>query len=196
MINTENDDVRNPEAMDTETVHTDTGQDNINDTENSEQEKTYSATEKQLRDELDKERTKVTDLEARLQRLQADFANFRRRSNQEKAELSNIVVQEFIKGLLPVVDNFERALLAEAGDGQAMKEGVQMIFNQLVEQLKKHGLQVIETSGKKFDPNFHQAVIRVEDSSKEDDYIEEELQKGYMVKDKVIRPSMVKVVSN
>lgn len=137
----------------------------------------------------------LADAQEQFKRLQADFVNFRRRSNQEKAEISNVMLQGFVKDMLPILDNFERAVAAE-GDDNALKEGVKMIFTQFNEVLVKNGLEVIKTEGEKFDPNFHQAVMRVEDAEKEDNTIDQELQKGYMVKGRVIRPAMVKVVSN
>ena len=132
----------------------------------------------------------------RMKRLQADFENFRRRTRQEKEELSNLVVQDFIKELLPMLDNFDRALAAEATDAAKFQQGVEMIYNQLTEILKNRGMELIETKDAKFDPNFHQAVMRVENPDLEDEAIAMELQKGYMVKGKVIRPSMVQVVAN
>ncbi|MBB5335380.1 nucleotide exchange factor GrpE [Pectinatus brassicae] len=137
----------------------------------------------------------LADAQEQFKRLQADFVNFRRRSNQEKAEISNVILQGFVKDMLPILDNFERAVAAE-GDDNALKEGVKMIFTQFNEVLVKNGLEVIKTEGEKFDPNFHQAVMRVEDAEKEDNTIDQELQKGYMVKGRVVRPAMVKVVSN
>ena len=98
--------------------------------------------------------------------------------------------------MLPLLDNFERALSAEGSDLDSFRAGVSMIYKQMQEALAKNGLEVIDTKDKKFDPNFHQAVMRVQDSEKEDDTIEQELQKGYMAKGRVIRPSMVQVVSN
>ncbi len=148
------------------------------------------------KDELEELKEKLAEDEERYKRLQADFENFRRRTRQEKEELSALVVQNFITELLPLVDNFERAMAAEATDVAAFQQGVDMIFNQLMEVLKNRGLKKIETKDAKFDPNFHQAVMRVENPELEDDTIVMELQKGYMVKDKVIRPSMVQVVSN
>lgn len=148
------------------------------------------------KDELEELKEKLAEDEERYKRLQADFENFRRRTRQEKEELSALVVQNFITELLPMVDNFERAMAAEATDVAAFQQGVDMIFNQLMEILKNRGLKKIETKDAKFDPNFHQAVMRVENPELEDDTIVMELQKGYMVKDKVIRPSMVQVVSN
>lgn len=132
----------------------------------------------------------------RMKRLQADFENFRRRTRQEKEELSSMVVQDFIKELLPMLDNFDRAMAAEATDAVKFQQGVEMIYNQLTDVLKNRGLELIDTKAAKFDPNFHQAVMRVENPELEDETIAMELQKGYMVKGKVIRPSMVQVVAN
>lgn len=132
----------------------------------------------------------------RLLRLQADFDNFRRRSAKEREEISAVVTQNFCKDMLPLLDNFERAMAAETKDVEAFQKGVEMIFTQFQEILKKNGLEHIEAIGQKFDPNFHQAVMRVEDPDKEDDTVAQEFQKGYMVKGRVIRPSMVQVVSN
>ena len=132
----------------------------------------------------------------RLKRLQADFENFRRRTSKEREEIGNVVTQELLKNLLPIVDNSDRAMATEQQDGEAFKKGVEMIYTQLGETLKNVGLEPIETEGQKFDPNFHQAVMRVENPDLDDDTIAQELQKGYIVKGKVIRPSMVQVVSN
>ena len=134
--------------------------------------------------------------EERVLRLQADFKNFRRRTGKEKEELSAVVTQGILKDMLPLLDNFERAMAAEKKDAEAFQKGVEMIYTQLQEVLKKNGLERIETQGQKFDPNYHQAVMRVQDEEHEDDDIAQELQKGYMVKGRVIRPSMVQVVAN
>ena len=143
----------------------------------------------------EKYEAELLEKENRYLRLQADFENFRRRTRQEKEELSALVTQNLLKDLLPFLDNFERALAAE-GDEGGLRSGVEMMYRQLVETLKKEGLQYIETKDKPFDPNFHQAVMRVEDDTKEDGVIAAELQKGYMVKGRVIRPSMVQVVGS
>lgn len=132
----------------------------------------------------------------KLKRLQADFDNFRRRTNKERVEIGDVVTQELLKSLLPIVDNFDRAMATEQQDGAAFQKGVEMIYTQLGETLKNAGLEYIDVAGKKFDPNFHQAVMRVENPDLEDDMIAQELQKGYMARGKVIRPSMVQVVSN
>ena len=138
----------------------------------------------------------LAEKDNKLQRLQADFENFRRRTNKERVEIGDVVTQELLKSLLPIVDNFDRAMATEQQDGAAFQKGVEMIYTQLGETLKNAGLEKIETECKKFDPNFHQAVMRVENPDLEDDTIAQELQKGYIVKGKVIRPSMVQVVSN
>ena len=144
----------------------------------------------------EKYEAELAEKDNRYLRLQADFENFRRRTRQEKEELAAVVTQNLLKDLLPFLDNFERALAAENSDAESLRAGVEMMYKQLVEALKKEGLEYIETKGKPFDPNFHQAVMRVEDAEKEDGEIVAELQKGYMVKGRVVRPSMVQVVGN
>lgn len=149
-----------------------------------------------LKGQVEKLTGDLQEKKDRLLRLQADFDNFRRRSAKEREEISAVVTQNFCKDMLPLLDNFERAMAAETKDVEAFQKGVEMIFTQFQEVLKKNGLEQIEAVGLKFDPNFHQAVMRVEDPEKEDDTVAQELQKGYMVKGRVIRPSMVQVVSN
>ena len=146
--------------------------------------------------ELEALKKQLAEGAERMKRLQADFENFRRRTRQEKEELSNMVVQDFIKELLPMLDNFDRAMAAEATDAAKFQQGVEMIYNQLTEILRNKGMELIDTKDAKFDPNFHQAVMRVENPDLEDEAIAMELQKGYMVKGKVIRPSMVQAVAN
>ena len=138
----------------------------------------------------------LAEKDAQMLRLRADFDNFRRRSAKEREELTAVVTQGILTDMLPLLDNFERALSAEGSDLDSFRAGVSMIYKQMTEALAKNGLEVIDTKDKKFDPNFHQAVMRVQDPEKEDDTIEQELQKGYMAKGRVIRPSMVQVVSN
>ncbi|MBR2216574.1 MAG: nucleotide exchange factor GrpE [Selenomonadaceae bacterium] len=138
----------------------------------------------------------LKETENALKRLRADFENYRRRTTKEKEEIGAVVNQEIIKEMLPLLDNFERALSTDGQNSEKFREGVEMICKQFVEILKKNGLEPIETQGAVFDPNFHQAVMRVENPDLADDTIAAELQKGYMVKGKVIRPSMVQVVAN
>jgi molecular chaperone GrpE len=149
-----------------------------------------------LKAELEQSQKDVSENADRVKRLQADFDNFRRRTRQEKEELSTFVVQGLIKDLLPLLDNLERAISVETADETSLREGVSMIYKQFFAALEKNGLESIKAVGEKFDPNFHQAIMRVEDADKEDDIVAEELQKGYSVHGRVIRPSMVKVVAN
>ena len=132
----------------------------------------------------------------RILRLQADFENFRRRTAKEKEELAAVITQNLLTDLLPLLDNFERAMAVEQTDGEAFQKGVEMIFTQLREVLDKHGLEGIEAEGQPFDPNIHQAVMRVENPDVEDGTITQVLQKGYQAKGRVIRPAMVQVAGN
>ena len=132
----------------------------------------------------------------RILRLQADFENFRRRTAKEKEELAAVIMQNLLTDLLPLLDNFERAMAVEQTDGEAFQKGVEMIFTQLREVMDKHGLENIEAEGKPFDPNVHQAVMRVENPDVEDGTITQVLQKGYQAKGRVIRPAMVQVAGN
>ena len=132
----------------------------------------------------------------RILRLQADFENFRRRTAKEKEELAAVITQNLLTDLLPLLDNFERAMAVEQSDGEAFQKGVEMIFTQLREVMEKHGLENIEAEGAPFDPNVHQAVMRVENPDVEDGTITQVLQKGYQAKGRVIRPAMVQVAGN
>ena len=132
----------------------------------------------------------------RILRLQADFENFRRRTAKEKEELAAVITQNILGDLLPLLDNFERAMAVEQTDGEAFQKGVEMIFTQLREVMEKHGLEHIDAEGQPFDPNVHQAVMRVEDSDAPDGTITQVLQKGYQAKGRVIRPAMVQVAGS
>ena len=132
----------------------------------------------------------------RILRLQADFENFRRRTAKEKEELAAVITQNLLTDLLPLLDNFERAMAVEQSDVEAFQKGVEMIFTQLREVMEKHGLENIEAEGAPFDPNVHQAVMRVENPDVEDGTITQVLQKGYQAKGRVIRPAMVQVAGN
>ena len=135
------------------------------------------------------------DFDNRYKRLQADFENFKRRTNQEKEQLAGFVKGDVLKDLLPVLDNFERAVQAPAeGDTKVFLDGFIMIHQNLMAMLSKHGLAVIEAVGQPFDPNFHQAIMRVPSDEYESDTVCEVLQTGYTVDGRCIRPAMVKVV--
>lgn len=136
------------------------------------------------------------ELKDRLLRRQADFENFRRRVERERAEMAEFAGMETVRALLPVLDDFERALRATPQlDGAAAEyaRGVEMIYQRLKDTLQKLGLEPIESAGKPFDPNIHHAVERVTDANAEDDTVVEEYQRGYNFKGKLLRPAMVKV---
>lgn len=152
--------------------------------------------------ETNPEDTRIQELEAKLQeaenrylRLQADFDNSRRRARIDLEAAQKYRAQSLITNLLPALDNFERALQVEADNDQTrtLLQGMDMVYRSLTEALKTEGLEAIETVGNEFDPHIHQAVMQVEDPNFGSNIVVEEFQKGYKLKDKVIRPSMVKV---
>ena len=127
-------------------------------------------------------------------RLMAEFDNYKKRSVKERENIYTDVRVDTVTKFLPVYDNLERALKAETAD-EAYKKGVELTFNQLMDVFKKLGVEEIESVGKTFDPNFHNAVMHVEDEEKGESEIVEEFQKGFKIGDKVIRFSMVKVAN-
>ena len=129
------------------------------------------------------------------QRLAAEFENYKKRTQKEKEAIYVDSVADTIKTILPVIDNFERALATETDNAQSIKEGMDMIYRQLKDAVLKHGVEEIPSVGEKFDPTLHNAVMHSQDDEKEENVVVEEFQKGYKIKDKVIRHSMVKVVN-
>ncbi|MBT2636485.1 MULTISPECIES: nucleotide exchange factor GrpE [unclassified Bacillus (in: firmicutes)] len=138
---------------------------------------------------------KLDEADNRYLRLQADFDNFRRRSRIELEASAKYRAQSIITDLLPAIDNFERALKMEVDNEQSksLKQGVEMVYRSLLDALKNEGVEVIEAVGKEFDPHLHQAVMQAEDENFGPNIVVEEFQKGYMLKDRIIRPAMVKV---
>lgn len=132
------------------------------------------------------------DLKDRYTRTLADFENFRKRSEREKSDFYKYALQGVLKELLPVLDNFDRALdHAESGDD--FHKGVLLIYKQLVDTLRKHGVKPIDEAGVRFDPNIHEGVMREEDPSVPAQTVTAVLQKGYFLHDRLLRPAMVKV---
>lgn len=142
----------------------------------------------------DKKDQQIEELTDRLKRSMAEFDNFRKRTEKEKSSMYIVGAKEIIENMLPVVDNFERGL-AQAPEGDAFAEGMQMIYKQLMTTLEGLGVEAIEAVGKEFDPDFHNAVMHVEDEKAGDNMVVEELQKGYTYKGFVVRHSMVKVAN-
>ncbi|KTD88300.1 nucleotide exchange factor GrpE [Paenibacillus etheri] len=135
------------------------------------------------------------EYQGRALRAQADFDNFRRRTQKEKEELAQYATSKLVTELLSVLDNFERALVTtpSSTESEAFVKGVNMIFRQLDGVLKSEGLTAMETVGQPFNPEYHQAIMQVESEEYEEGIVTEEVQKGYLLKDRVLRPAMVKV---
>jgi len=145
---------------------------------------------------LEDKQREIEEYRNRWLRAQADFDNYRKRMQREIKDISLYAGEQLVKDLLPVIDNFERALKSVENTDDAFYKGVKLIYQQIVDILKKHNITEIEAVGKPFDPNYHEAVMTVESEELESDTVAEVLLKGYMYHSKVIRPSMVKVVKN
>lgn len=141
------------------------------------------------RDQLACEKAELQD---RFLRARAEFDNFRKRSERERSDYIQFAAMDMVKDVLPVLDDFERALKVETADREYAK-GVELIYQRMSDILKKMGLEPIETAGKRFDPNLHQAVERVPTADAEDQAILGEFQRGYNFKGRLLRPAMVRV---
>lgn len=141
-----------------------------------------------------KESEKIEELENRLVRLQADFENYKKRAIKEKQDIVKYSLEDIIVDILPVIDSFNRALDIENTDNEeGIYEGLKMINSQLIETLEKKGLKEIDALNREFDPNYHNAISQEESEDKESNIVVKVYQAGYMLNDKVIRPSMVVV---
>lgn len=135
---------------------------------------------------------KYQDLMDKFMRLQADFANYKRRTEAQKTEYVELGVKKIVNDLLPVLDNFERAL-DSIGEKDSTYDGILMIKNQLTDVLKKEGIVEMKALGEEFDPTYHHAVLTEDSDEYDSGYVIEVLQKGYLINDKTLRPAMVKV---
>lgn len=151
--------------------------------------------ETELLAEIDQLKEQLKNEENKYFRVLADYDNFKRRAALDKEALQKYKAQSLLTSILPVLDNFERAMLvqAETDEAKSMMEGMDMIYRSLLESLKAEGLVEIEALHQEFDPNFHQAVMTGHDEEQASGIVLEEMQKGYQLKDRVLRPSMVKV---
>ena len=145
----------------------------------------------------DKKDEKIEELTDRLTRQMAEFDNFRKRTEKEKSQMYEIGAKDIIEKILPVVDNFERVIAAvpEEEKSNPFAEGMEKIYKQLMTTLEEIGVKPIEAVGQEFDPDFHNAVMHVEDEEVGENIITEEFQKGYLYRDSVVRHSMVKVAN-
>ena len=146
-----------------------------------------------LQTELDEARRLADERLTRLQYLQADFDNYRKSLEREREQVIQLAGESLVRDLLPVLDDLERAL--PSLDQEKNRDGFQLLSRKLHKILENHGLRSIESHGKRFDPNFHEAIARGE-SAEEDGTILEEYQKGYLLRSKVIRPSKVKIAEH
>ena len=183
----------------TEAEETAADEENPDDAENDK-----SAEEKQekkkffgKKNKKDKKDEKIEELTDRLTRQMAEFDNFRKRTEKEKSHMYEIGAKDIIEKILPVVDNFERGLssMPEEEKSTPFAEGMEKIYKQLMTTLDSIGVKPIEAVGKEFNPDFHNAVMHVEDEEAEENIVVEEFQKGYTYRDTVVRHSMVKVAN-
>ena len=149
------------------------------------------------KNKTDKKDEQIADLTDRVQRQMAEFDNFRKRTEKEKSQMFDMGAKSIIEKVLPVIDNFERALVGVAEDAaeDAFVDGMNKIYKQMFQMLEQAGVSPIEAVGKEFDPNYHNAVMHIEDDSFGENEIVEEFKKGYMYHESVIRHSMVKVAN-
>jgi molecular chaperone GrpE len=148
----------------------------------------------ELEKQLLESRREKDDIHDRLLRKHADFENFRKRAEKEKREYQMFALSDFVYELLAILDNFERALShADDQAGSDYQKGVELIYRQLKDALEKKGLRAIDSVGRPFDPNFHEAITREERDDLPENTVLEEFQKGYFFREKLLRPAMVKV---
>ncbi len=146
----------------------------------------------QLKAEMEKLRTERDSYLERLARLQAEFENFRKRTAREQQDFRDYAVADAVKSLLPIMDSLDRALAAPS-DGGEFRAGIELISRQFHDALAKLGVEPLKAVGEPFDPQYHQAVQMVETTDAEDNHVFDELQRGYKLKDRLLRPAMVRV---
>jgi molecular chaperone GrpE len=150
----------------------------------------------ELEEQLQQARQQAEEAHQKLLRTQADFDNYRKRVRKEKEDQAKFAAQPLVEKLLPVLDNFERALAAAGAENEeteSLLKGIQMVYDQLQQALEQEGVTVIPTAGETFDPHIHEAVMQVQEEGYDSGVVVEELQKGYLLNERVVRPAMVKV---
>ena len=182
------------EAEAAEEVVEETAEEVAEDSEEADEKKGFFGKKK---DKKDKKDLKIEELEDKVKRQLAEFENFRNRTEKEKSRMYEFGARDVIEKMLPVVDNFERGLasIPEDEKGSPVASGMEMIYKQIMTTLEGLGVTPIDALNKPFDPNFHNAVMHVEDDGVEENTVVEEFQKGYIYKENVIRYSMVKVAN-
>lgn len=182
---------QNIEKVENDNEETKKAEDSSEETEEQEVEESKPEEKKDKKDE------RIAELTEKYQRTFAEFDNFRKRSEKEKAAMFEIGAKDIIERILPVVDNFERGMssLSEEEQTTPFAEGMDKIYKQLLKALEDAGVTAIEAVGKEFNPDFHNAVMHVEDETLGENIVAEELQKGYLYRESVVRHSMVKVAN-
>ena len=166
-----------------------------NETDGADEKETAGA-EPEKKGKKDPRDEKIEDLSDRLKRSLAEFDNFRKRTEKEKAAMFDMGAKSVLEKLLPTIDNFERALntVPESDEAKAYAEGMHLIYRQFLKNMEEAGVKPMDCQGQPFDPNFHNAVMQVESDTQESGTVAQELQKGYLYHDQVLRHSMVSVV--
>ena len=184
------------ENLETEHTEADNGETSAG-TENQEAETRENEAKEAKDAKKDPKDAQIEELQDRLKRQMAEFDNFRKRTEKEKAAMYEIGAKDIIEKILPVLDNFERGLAAVPEDekGSSFAEGIEKIYKQFVKTLEDAGVETIEAVGRQFDPNLHNAVMHVEDEKYGENEIAMELQKGYKYRGSVVRHSMVQVAN-
>jgi molecular chaperone GrpE len=152
-----------------------------------------AATENVVESQIAELLQQKAEVQDRLIRMQAEFDNFRKRSERERMEYAEFAGEITVKALLPILDDFERALKAAAGAENELVRGIELIYARFLDTLKKQGLEPVEAQGQPFDPHQHEAIGRVDSTEHEDGTVVQEYQKGYRFKGRLLRPSMVQV---
>ena len=187
------------EAADTEETAEQTADDPESETEEEKEEESKAEKKKLFgkKNKKDKKDEKIEELTDRLTRQMAEFDNFRKRTEKEKSQMYEIGAKDIIEKILPIVDNFERGLssMPEEEKATPFAEGMEKVYKQLMTTLESIDVKPIEAVGKEFDPDFHNAVMHVEDEELGENIIAEEFQKGYTYRNNVVRHSMVKVAN-
>ncbi len=194
-------DLKDPSGMEQETSEETASEETAseNTEASAEEEKKEKVPEKEgfFKKKKDPKDEKIEELTDKVKRQMAEFDNFRKRTEKEKSTMYEMGAKDIIERMLPVVDNFERGLtsIPESEKNTAFVEGMEKIYKQFQKVLEDAGVKAIEAAGQPFDPNFHNAVMHVEDENLGENIVAEELQKGYMYRDSVVRHSMVKVAN-
>ena len=187
--------VENAEAMEEEVAEASDNTDENASEESSKEEKESKKPFKKKEKKKDKRDEQIEQLTDRVTRQMAEFENFRRRTDQEKAQMFGNGQKAIVEKILPVVDNFERGLATVEEGADPFADGMLMIYKQLLTTLEDAGVKPIEAVGQEFNPDFHNAVMHVDDEEVGENIVVEEFQKGYMMNDTVVRHSMVKVAN-